>query len=61
MRCADGEGVSLGRGEVGECADGLREKAQQLLQAQRLLAYLNWLLKIIELRYIILYYYNRGK
>ena len=52
MRCADGEGVSLGRGEVGECADGLREKAQQLLQAQRLLAYLNWLLKIIELRYL---------
>ena len=43
--------MSLGRGEVGECVGELREKAQELLQAQHLLAYLNWLLKIMELRY----------
>ena len=47
--CVDGEGVSLGRGEVERCVEDLREKAQQLLEAQHLLSYLNHLQHIMKL------------
>ena len=47
--CVDGEGVSLGRGEVERCVEDLREKAQQLLEAQHRLSYLNHLQHIMKL------------
>ena len=47
--CVDGEGVTLGTGEEGRCADELRERARQLLQAQHLQAYLSLLQNLMQL------------